>query len=173
MAGTEGYRAEDRPVLSVLEGMLTVRIEGDNARVFPGFISGERHYVIGQQGERYSIVIQNHSPYRFEAVASVDGLDVIDGLPAATSKRGYLVHPNRTLTIDGFRTSDNAVAAFRFSSVRGSYAAESGKGDQNVGVIGVAFFNEKGVNPTWGDAEKRRNANPFPAEGYAQPPPGR
>ncbi|MDZ4063417.1 MAG: hypothetical protein U1E22_02010, partial [Coriobacteriia bacterium] len=75
--------------------------------------------------------------------------------------------------IEGFRTSADAVAAFRFSSVRGSYSARSGQGDQNVGVIGAAFFNEQGVTPTWGtaDSERRKDANPFPAGGYTQPPP--
>ncbi len=173
MAGAAGYRDEQRPVLSVLDGMVTVRIEGESGQVLPGFVADQRTYVIGQAGERYAIVLQNHTGYRFEVVASVDGLDVIDGRPASFEKRGYVLHPNKTLTIEGFRTSADAVAAFRFSSVRGSYAERSGQGDQNVGVIGVALFNERGVVPTWGtdDTERRKNANPFPASTYTQPPP--
>jgi len=173
MAGNAGYRDEQRPVLSVLDGMVTARIEGEAGQVLPGFVADQRTYVIGQANERYSIVLQNHTGYRFEVVASVDGLDVIDGRPASFEKRGYILHPNKTLTIEGFRTSADAVAAFRFSSVRGSYAERSGQGDQNVGVIGVALFNERGVVPTWGtdDGERRKNANPFPASTYTQPPP--
>lgn len=173
MASSAGYRQEDRPVASVLDGMITVRIEGEGGRVLPGFLADNRSYVIGQADERYAIVIQNHTGYRFEAVVSVDGLDVVDGRPASTAKRGYILNPNRTLKIEGFRTSADAVAAFRFSSVRGSYSARSGQGDQNVGVIGAAFYNEQGVTPTWGtaDSERRKDANPFPAGGYTQPPP--
>jgi hypothetical protein len=44
--------------------------------------------------------------------------------------------------VDGFRTSTTQVAAFRFSAVADSYAERKGKG-RNVGVIGVAIFNEK------------------------------
>ncbi len=173
MAGSAGYRQEDRPVVSVLDGMITVRIEGEGERLLPGFLADNRHYVIGQANERYVIVVQNHTGFRFEAVVSVDGLDVVDGQPASTAKRGYVLRPNQILKIEGFRTSAEAVAAFRFSSVRGSYSARSGQGDQNVGVIGAAFFNEQGVTPTWGtdDSERRKDANPFPGGGYAKPPP--
>ena len=172
MAGSEGYREESRPVVSVLDGMITMRIEDESSRVLPGFVSGDRLYVIGQPEQRYLLRVQNHTEYRFEVVASVDGLDVVDGRPASFSKRGYILHPNATLTIEGFRTSADTVAAFRFSSVRGSYASQSGKGDQNVGVIGAAFFNEQGVNPTWTPEEtnRRKDANPFPDSNYAQPP---
>lgn len=172
MAGSAGYRQEDRPVVSVLDGMITMRLEDESGRVLPGFVSGDRLYVVGQPDQRYLIRVQNHTGYRFEVVGSVDGLDVIDGRPASFAKRGYILHPNATLTIEGFRTSADTVAAFRFSSVRGSYASQSGKGDQNVGVIGAAFFNEQGVNPTWTPEEtnRRKDANPFPGSNYAQPP---
>jgi hypothetical protein len=65
------------------------------------------------------------------------------------------------------------VAAFRFGSVGGSYAAQKGD-DRNVGVIGVAFFEESGSNVRWTDFEVDRgnNADPFPS-GFASPPPGR
>ncbi|HUL57646.1 MAG TPA: hypothetical protein VLU43_00135, partial [Anaeromyxobacteraceae bacterium] len=85
-------------------------------------------------------------PRRAEVVASVDGLDVVDGRPAALGKRGYLVDPWSEVTIDGFRTSEDAVAAFRFSSVPRSYAALRGD-PRDVGVIGVAVFPER--SPRW------------------------
>jgi len=172
MAGQAGYREEARPVVSVRDGMITMRLADEGGNVLPGFISNGKVYVIGREGQRYFIHIQNHTGYRFEVVASVDGLDVIDGKPASYSKRGYILHPNRTLTIDGFRTSADTIAAFRFSSVRGSYSSQSGQGDRNVGVIGAAFFNERGVTPSWSPAEtnRRKDANPFPGTNYAQPP---
>jgi hypothetical protein len=69
-----------------------------------------------------------------------------------------------------FRQSLDAVAAFRFGPVRESYANEKYHNTRNVGVIGVAVFNERGTSP-WTDREvrKRLKANPFPG-GFATPP---
>ena len=115
---------------------------GDASRL-PSFYSGGRAYVLGTIGERYRIRITNPTSRRVEAVVSVDGLDAIDGRTASfDDKRGYVVAPYGEVTIDGFRTSTDQVATFRFSSVRDSYAARKGQ-DRNVGVIGVAFFPER------------------------------
>lgn len=114
-------------------------------------------------------MVRNQTSARFEIVTSVDGLDVIDGNPADPNRRGYLVDPHGTLAIDGFRTSDDAVAAFRFGRVADSYAAQTA-GDRNVGVVGMAIFAERGA--AWNTQELRRRdtADPFPQRGYAAPP---
>jgi len=114
--------------------------------------------------------IVNQSANRFEAVVTVDGLDVIDGKPGALAKRGYLVAPFATVDIDGFRQSMDEVAAFRFGSVRGSYAGQKGN-DRNVGVIGVAVFAERGATQPWTEREigRRETADPFPGR-FAAPP---
>jgi len=54
--------------------------------------------------------------------------------------------------------------------VADSYAAQKGD-DADVGVIGVAFFNERGFVPRWldADAARRRRADPFPGS-FAEPP---
>jgi hypothetical protein len=171
MARWPDYRAYDRSTQPVLGGALTVSLRDEYGRTLSGFGAGGKQYVIGEAGSRYIIFVQNHTGYRFECVTSVDGLDVIDGQPASYAKRGYLIQPHGVLEIDGWRRSAEAVAAFRFSSVRGSYANRSGQGDRNVGVIGVAFFNERGTNPVWnqGEVERRHNADPFPGR-YATPP---
>lgn len=165
------YRRAEYGASAALGGGLTVTLQGENGRPLEGFFANGKHYVIGQPGERYTIVIRNQTRYRFECVASVDGLDVIDGLPASFDKRGYLIQPYGTLEIEGFRRSADQVAAFRFSSVRGSYSVRSGQGDRNVGVVGVAFFNEAGTSPVWSQDEvnRRHNADPFPGR-YAEPP---
>jgi len=172
MSRYSDYRAGDGGAVPVLGGALTVSLRQESGGVYPGFFAGGKYYAIGEAGQRYIIVIRNNTGYRYECVASVDGLDVIDGRTAAYTKRGYLIQPYGTLEIEGFRRSEDAVAAFRFSSVRGSYTARSGKGDANVGVIGVAFFNEEGTRPTWTPEELRRrhSADPFPGR-YAEPPP--
>lgn len=166
------YRSHAQGAVPVLGGALTVSLRDEHGRQLSGFFAGGKDYVVGEAGTRYMIIIRNNTGYRYECVTSVDGLDVIDGRPAAYTKRGYLIQPHGTLEIEGFRRSADQVAAFRFSSVRGSYASKSGKGDRNVGVIGVAFFNEEGTQPTWSPDEIRRrhSADPFPGQ-YAEPPP--
>jgi hypothetical protein len=131
---------------------------------------GARRYVVGADGERYVIQIRNHTGNRFEAVATVDGLDVIDGRPGAFEKRGYLLGRWASLEIDGFRQNLEQVAAFRFGSVRNSYAAKKGD-DRNVGAIGVAFFAEQNAHYPWlqREVERRNDAEPFPAR-FATPP---
>lgn len=152
-------------------GNITVALEGPDGRVLHGRRAGGRTYVVGTEGNRYNIVVRNNTGGRFEVVASVDGLDVIDGRPASIGKRGYLLPPYGKLVIDGFRRSDHSVAAFRFGRVQDSYAART-SGDRNVGVIGVAFFGELGSEWTTDEIQRRESADPFPVDnGYAQPPP--
>jgi hypothetical protein len=92
------------------------------------------------------------------------------GRPASFRKRGYVIDPHRTLVVDGFRQSSDAVAAFRFSSMNESYAHQKYHNSNNVGVIGAAIFNEAGTFPwTKREAEKRLRANPFPRY-FATPP---
>lgn len=123
-----------------------------------------RRLVAGRKNGSYSIVVKNRSKSRLEIVASVDGLDVMDGKTASYSKRGYIVEPGKTLEIEGFRTSRSKVAAFKFSGVANSYANLRHGDTRNVGVIGLAVFTQKGVDPwKWMPDEIRRrdSANPF------------
>ncbi|MEO7035078.1 MAG: hypothetical protein ABI548_14275 [Polyangiaceae bacterium] len=156
--------------VQVAQGALTVHILDENGSPLPNQKIDGRDYVVGSNGQRYTIQIENHTGNRFEAVATVDGLDVIDGKGGSFAKRGYLVDPWATLEIDGFRRSQAEVAAFRFGAVKDSYAARKGN-DRNVGVIGVAFFHERGSSLPWTEREleRRDSANPFP--GFAAPPP--
>lgn len=126
--------------------------------------SERRRFVIGREGEHYSIVVKNLCKSRLELVTSVDGLDVIDGKAAAFGKQGYVIAPGETLEIKGWRTSPDRVARFRFSTVSGSYANLRHGDHRNVGVIGLAVFDEKGVDPwKWMPDEvgNRFSAKPF------------
>jgi hypothetical protein len=127
-----------------------------------------RYYVMGDAGQRYRVRVTNPTPRRVEAVISVDGLDVVDGRPADfASKRGYVIPAYGQVVIDGFRTSMDDVATFRFSSVSNSYAGRKGL-PRNVGVIGVALFAER-EQPMAGDMlaavrQQRRAAQRKPVE---------
>jgi hypothetical protein len=120
----------------------------EGTEALPQYVQDGRRFVLGATGSRYLVRLVNPTGARVEAVVSVDGLDAIDGRPANLSKRGYIVPPYGDVTIDGWRTSLDTVAAFRFSSVRDSYAGRTGH-DRNVGVIGVAFFRERPQPQVW------------------------
>ena len=128
----------------------------------PWWQDNSRRYVAGREGQRYTLAVRNTNRYRVEAVLTVDGLDVMDGKSGSYRKRGYIIEPGSTLTVDGFRQSTQSVAAFRFSAISASYANLRHGDTRNVGVIGLAVFEPRVVY--------RDNANPFPGNPYAQPP---
>ncbi len=119
-----------------------VQVIRESGETLPTYAARDRFYVQGSAGERYTIKVSNPTAHRVEAVVSVDGLDAVDGEPGDLRKRGYIVPPYGDVRIEGFRTSLENVATFRFSSVDGSYAAGKGKA-RNVGVIAVALFEEE------------------------------
>lgn len=137
-----------------------VELIGEDGGTLPTYAHGGRYYVLGDAGERYTIRVSNPTDRRIEAVLSVDGLDAIDGEAADfLHKRGYVIPAGGEIRLEGWRVSHTAVAAFRFSSVRSSYAGRKGQ-PRNVGVIGVAIFREREQpamvlepqpEPYWGD----------------------
>jgi hypothetical protein len=162
---------ETRRDISAGGGAVTISIKDASGTPLEAVHVGDRTFVVGQAGQRYSIVLTNHTAHRFESVVTVDGLDVINGKPGSFEHRGYVLMPFATLEIEGFRQSATAVAAFRFAAVGESYAAKMGSA-RNVGVIGVAFFGERGDRFVDGeDLRLRDTASPFPADGRFAPPP--
>jgi hypothetical protein len=153
--------ADSNPVLSDMSGDVRacgmerpasyspygVDILGADSQSLPTYRYRARTYTMGVMGERYVIHLTNRTARRVEAVVSVDGLDAVDGRAADfQSKRGYLIPAYGDVTIEGFRTSVEQVAAFRFSSVADSYAGRKGQ-PRDVGIIGVAFFSERERRP--------------------------
>lgn len=107
---------------------------------------GPRSYVAGASGEPYRLLLTNRSGERVMAVVSVDGINVLDGKTAAYNQMGYVLEPYQTATIDGWRKSYDHVARFQFSNLPNSYAGQTGRPGQ-IGVIGVAVFQERYVRP--------------------------
>ncbi|MGJ8695941.1 MAG: hypothetical protein ACSHYF_06455 [Verrucomicrobiaceae bacterium] len=169
----EGAKAMDVNRSSSLSGLRKVS-EGyvewgvkSNWRTLKNYWWRGDRLVIGRKGSNYSLLVKNLTRSRLEVVLSVDGLDVIDGKTASTRKRGYIVHPGKTLEVKGFRTSHDAVAAFEFSSVRNSYANLKHGETRNVGVLGLAVYPEKGIDPWNGygrEGERRVRARAFAEE---------
>jgi hypothetical protein len=76
------------------------------------------------------------------AVISVDGVNVVSGETASQNQSGYVLAPFGNTEINGWRKSQQQIAAFIFSDEAASYAARTGR-PGNVGVIGVALFCER------------------------------
>jgi len=121
----------------------SITVEDEHGSPLRTFDHEGQRFVLGSHGQRYTLVLRNHSGRRVEAVVSVDGRDVVSGRVADfVRERGYVLAPYATLRIEGFRKSFSEVAAFRFSTPEGSYSARMGT-PENVGVIGAAFFPER------------------------------
>lgn len=103
---------------------------------------GQAYVKVPGEGE-YTLRLRNQGPVRRLAVVSVDGINVINGEDAGHDGSGYLVNPWGAVDIPGWRRDDNTVAAFSFTDQEESYADQTGRGTSNVGVIGLAVFDEK------------------------------
>ena len=91
----------------------------------------------------YTLRLTNDSPNTRLAIVSVDGINVISGKDAGYEGGGFVLRPWETLPIKGWMRSHQEVAAFTFQAVAGSYAAATGRGTKNTGVIGIAVFDEQ------------------------------
>ena len=108
----------------------------------PVYQKDGRNYIVGVPGHEYAVRIRNTTGGRVLAVTSVDGVNVISGDTAAPSQSGYVLDPWGSVEIAGWRKSMSRTAAFYFTDLGDSYAARTGR-PQNVGVIGVAVFQER------------------------------
>jgi hypothetical protein len=117
-----------------------------------------RRYVVGQPGNEYAIRIRNCSGRRLLAVVSVDGVNAVTGESASPEQSGYVLEPGGYVNIQGWRKDLSRTAAFYFSDPSDSYAARTGR-PNDLGVIGVALFAERQVEPQrWLSSERRSEA---------------
>jgi hypothetical protein len=125
------------------EQPVTLLVERPGGETFQMFPYGSSMYVAGEEGSQYVLRLVNNTAERVEVVVTVDGRDVVSGeLGDFKKQRGYVIEPFGSIPIDGFRTSLDHVAAFRFAGLGQAYTAQRGT-PQHVGVIGVAVFREK------------------------------
>lgn len=109
------------------------------------FYRGE-YWVAGTPGAKYSVSVANATGGRLLSVISVDGVNVLDGKTANTNQSGYVFNGYQKYEINGWRKSNQEVAAFEFVASPSSYAERTGR-PANVGVIGVALFKERAFQP--------------------------
>jgi hypothetical protein len=149
------------------QAAFSVTLQGEGGERLRTFQHRGQTFVLGEPGDRYAVRIHNPTARRVEAVVSVDGRDAVSGDSADfVTHRGYVIPAFGSVTVDGFRTSLDRVAAFRFTDPENSYSARMGT-PQNVGVIGVAFFSERQREPQ--EIARRGRAKSAPAKRPAAP----
>lgn len=114
------------------------RDRGDDLETYP---HRGQYWVAGAPGHRYSVRLQNNSGERVLVVLSVDGVNAINGQTASAAQSGYVLEPWQRSEITGWRKSNAEVAQFVFTRHGDSYASRTGR-PTNVGVVGIAVFNE-------------------------------
>lgn len=117
----------------------------DNRRLQVYWHDGKA-WVIGKPGNEYQITIRNRAPDPVMAVMSVDGVNIVSGETARPDQTGYVLAAHRSFDIAGWRKNTAQTAAFYFTQLPDSYAARTGRPD-DVGVIGVALFRRKPMDP--------------------------
>ena len=115
------------------------RDTGQPLRIWP---HDGRLFVAGRPGARYGLRVTNRTDGRVLVVMSVDGVNILTGETAGYDQRGYILGPHQSYDLNGWRKSRSEVADFTFARLPQSYAALTGR-PENVGVIGIAVFNEK------------------------------
>ncbi|MEQ4910812.1 hypothetical protein F9282_08085 [Proteus terrae subsp. cibarius] len=159
-------------IARISESPVKLSILTEHRNIIPLYHAQNNQYLLyGKQNERYIIFLHNTShKVIYEAVITVDGLDVISGTAGSYQNRGYLLRPGETLFVEGFRKNQQPVAAFRFGAPEEGYVNYNAQGDKrNTGVIGVALFESKE-----GTQEIIRKCsylpNAFPNNNYAPEP---
>jgi len=113
-----------------------------NGKPLKEYASHGKIYVEGRENTVFSLRLRNNSGSRKLFIPSIDGLSVMNGEECSFDSSGYIVRPYSAVTVDGWRISDHEVAQFYFSAPNDSYRKRMDRGN-NLGVIGVAIFEEK------------------------------
>jgi hypothetical protein len=132
------------PRLDRMHVGLDILVDGRPMRTV--YHAGRMYAPVNRLGDKYEIRVNNHGPRRITAVVSVDGLSVVTGQPASKNDPGYIVAPNDSVVIKGWRRDRHTVAAFSFEDRTRSHAYETGR-LENIGVIGLIAYEEASPRP--------------------------
>lgn len=142
---------------------MQVQIIGENSQRLPRYAHNGHTFVEAPPEGAYQIRLYNDSRARKLAVVSVDGINVLSGKDAGHNGPGYVLAPWETIHIKGWSRGKRKAAAFEFTTQGGSYAALTGRGTRNVGVIGVAVFDEREKPSYRHQSIKSRPSKGFPS----------
>lgn len=103
-----------------------------------------RAYLEARKGKRYQLRVRNRTNQRIAVVIAVDGRNIISGNRSnlKNSERMYVLDAYQTATYKGWRTAQNKVNRFYFSSAGDSYAA-AWSDHSAMGVIAAAAYKEQ------------------------------
>ena len=100
-------------------------------------------FAVAPKDGNYELRLTNSSYNRLLIVLSVDGVNAVDGTDAGYDGSGYVLSSRQSFVVKGWMRDHNEAAAFMFSTPEQSYAEQTGRTADNVGVIGAAVFEEK------------------------------
>lgn len=124
-------------------GLVEVRVlAGERLIPTREYTHRDKTYIEAKMGQRFTVEVRNLTAEPVEIVMSVDGLDIHDLKIASHQKPGFVIGRYSTHRFEGFRVSQQDVASFRFGAIEAAYAALMDS-PNNIGVIGVAVFQEK------------------------------
>lgn len=162
----KNYKGKSVNAISIAGGKVSFSVVDDRGNSIPMYRVGQSYYLEGREGRSYQLQYENNTNKTFEIVASVDGVDVINGSAASRGNSGYVLNAHDSLRIEGFRKSADAVASFTFSKPEDSYAANSDNGSiQNAGIIGTVVYELEAPKDEVKPVNKYAPApNAFPAD---------
>lgn len=142
------------PALASRGRNVDVEVVSDRGPVFQliphkGYSTGStyvfKQYLEAKRGENYSILIRNHLSERVGVVIAVDGRNIITGKKSflGSGEMMYIVEPYGQARLEGWRTSDEKVNRFYFTSSADSYSVRTFSDTSAMGVIALAVFREK------------------------------
>jgi hypothetical protein len=137
-AGDHGRTQEEESKMRRVE----VIVEDQNGVPLRGCVHQGHVYVAGNKDQRYQVRVRNTTGRRLLVVITVDGRNVNTGKKGDVNDSGHVLDPHAQWVFTGWRQSDDKVAAFRLGQKDDAYSAQTGS-PENVGVIGVAVFEEK------------------------------
>jgi hypothetical protein len=101
-------------------------------------------FVAGTAGASYTFTVRNLTGNRIKVAASVDGRSVLDDAEANWhTNTGMVINAWQRYVFRGWRVDDDTTREFIFGDPEGSVAAQATGTDANVGVIGLAAFQER------------------------------
>lgn len=125
-----------------------VRIRSDNGCELPLYpVSAQspsrKVYAEATKGDNYGIVVRNRLNRRVGIVIAVDGRNIVTGKKSwlRNDERMYILEPFAVGEFKGWRTGDDRINRFYFTTAADSYAAAFND-ETAMGVIAVAVYPE-------------------------------
>ena len=125
-----------------------VRIISDNGSELPIYPVSQgpqirKAYAEATRGDQYSIVVRNRLNRRVGIVVAVDGRNIISGRKSwlRNDERMYILDSYAEGKFKGWRTGDDRINRFYFTTAADSYAAAFND-ESAMGVIAVAVYPE-------------------------------